>query len=78
MFQSPRIAQVSFVAYAAADERLQLIIFTLGPCPAQNAGFLIPNTFRGLKIGKTLGKSYLIYGPKLGLSFRRRQPDWDD
>jgi hypothetical protein len=34
----------------------------------QNAGFLIPNTFRGLKIGKTLGKSYLIYGPKLGLS----------
>lgn len=34
--------------------------------PLQNAGFLIPPTFRGLKIGKTLGKSYLIYGPKLG------------
>ncbi|KAJ9093562.1 hypothetical protein QFC19_008289 [Naganishia cerealis] len=33
---------------------------------SHNAGFLIPPTFRGLKIGKTLGKSYLIYGPKLG------------
>lgn len=32
----------------------------------QNAGFLIPITSRGLKIGMTLGKSYLIYGPKLG------------
>ncbi|GHJ87171.1 hypothetical protein NliqN6_3573 [Naganishia liquefaciens] len=30
------------------------------------ASFLIPPTFRGLKIGKTLGKSYLFYGPALG------------
>jgi len=35
----------------------------------QNAGFLIPPTTRGLKIGFTLGKSYLVYGPKLGQSF---------
>lgn len=39
---------------------------TLHLTPSQNAGFLIPPTFRGLKIGKTLGKSYLFYGPALG------------
>lgn len=35
---------------------------------SQNAGFLIAHNTRGMKIGFTLAKSYLIYAPKLGES----------
>ncbi|EIM19763.1 hypothetical protein E3Q22_03116 [Wallemia mellicola] len=31
-----------------------------------NAGFIVNANKRGLKLGSTLGKSYLHYGPKLG------------
>ncbi|KAG7535963.1 hypothetical protein FFLO_03561 [Filobasidium floriforme] len=33
---------------------------------SHNAGFLIAHNTRGMKIGFTLAKSYLIYAPKLG------------
>lgn len=32
----------------------------------QNAGFLVPTSQRGRKIGGALAKSFLEYGPKLG------------
>lgn len=31
-----------------------------------NAGFVVPSVHRGLRIGSTLGRSYLHYGPRLG------------
>lgn len=58
-----RTAQVDLCIYLCPKKRPLTPLLL-----SQNAGFLIPNTFRGLKIGKTLGKSYLIYGPKLGRS----------
>ncbi|WWD17202.1 hypothetical protein CI109_101640 [Kwoniella shandongensis] len=33
---------------------------------SHNAGFLVPPVVRGQKLGLNLGRSYLVYGPKLG------------
>lgn len=31
-----------------------------------NAGFVVPTVHRGLRVGSTLGRAYLHYGPQLG------------